>query len=58
LDPRREYVQQRLFTDAFDPKQLLLSSLGPQSVAIGAATLYLNEALRHPDRYLVAENAS
>jgi hypothetical protein len=51
-------VDQRLFTDAFDSKQLLLSSLGPQSVAIGAATLYLNEALQRPDRYLMADDAS
>lgn len=55
LDPLREYVSQRLFMDNFDPKQLLLSSLGPQSVAIGAATLFLNQALRHPERLLIAE---
>ena len=55
LDPLRDYVSQRLLTPAFDPKNLVLSSLGQQSVAIGAATLYLNQALHEPERFLLGE---
>jgi hypothetical protein len=51
-------VADRLLTDAFDPKNLLLSSMGPQSVAIGAATLYLNEALKQPESFLIREQES
>jgi predicted NBD/HSP70 family sugar kinase len=58
LDPLRAYVADRLLTDAFDPKNLLLSSMGPQSVAIGAATLYLNEALKQPESFLIREQDS
>lgn len=58
LDPLRAYVADRLLTDAFDPKNLLLSSMGPQSVAIGAATLYLNEALKQPESFLIREQES
>lgn len=55
LDPLRRHVEKCLLTSAFDPKNLLLSGMGPQSVAIGAATLYLNEALKQPDRFLIPE---
>jgi predicted NBD/HSP70 family sugar kinase len=53
LDPLREFVSRRLLTDAFDAKSVVLSGLGQQSVAIGAATLYLDEALRQPERFLL-----
>jgi hypothetical protein len=39
---------------SFDAGRIMFSRLGPQSIAVGAATLHLDEALRHPDRFLTA----
>ncbi len=57
LEPLRRYVEQRSWANSFDSKRLVISDLGPQAIPIGAATLYLDEALRHPERFLMASAA-
>jgi predicted NBD/HSP70 family sugar kinase len=54
LDPLRRFVRERLAVASFDAGRITTSRLGPQSIAVGAATLHLDEALRNPDRFLVA----
>jgi predicted NBD/HSP70 family sugar kinase len=45
LNPLREVVEQRTLVSSVAAAQIRTSELGPQSVAIGAATLVLKEAL-------------
>jgi predicted NBD/HSP70 family sugar kinase len=54
LDPLLRYVRARTGIASFDAGRITLSRLGPQAIAVGAATLHLDEALRHPDRFLTA----
>jgi predicted NBD/HSP70 family sugar kinase len=54
LDPLQRYVRERLAVASFDAGRITMSRLGPQSIAVGAATLHLVEALRHPERFLTA----
>lgn len=48
LDPLRETVQQRTRVSSGAGSSIVMSQLGPQSVAVGAATLVLKEALANP----------
>jgi predicted NBD/HSP70 family sugar kinase len=54
LEPLQRYVRARMAVASFDAGRIMFSRLGPQSIAVGAATLHLDEALRHPDRFLTA----
>ena len=45
LDPLRETVESRTLVNSVAAAEIRVSTLGPQSVAIGAATLVLKEAL-------------
>jgi predicted NBD/HSP70 family sugar kinase len=57
LEPLRRFVRERMTVASFDPLRIVFSRLGPQAIAIGAATLHLDEALRHPERFLPADAA-
>jgi predicted NBD/HSP70 family sugar kinase len=54
LDPLQRFVRERSAVASFDAGRITMSRLGPQSIAVGAATLHLDEALRHPERFLTA----
>ncbi len=45
LDPLRERVQSHTLVSSVAAAKILVSKLGPQSVAVGAATLVLKSAL-------------
>ncbi len=53
LAPLRATVHQRTFVSSAEA-MILTSKLGPQTVAIGAATLVLEAALANPQRFLFA----
>ena len=48
LEPLRETVRQRTRVSASTGHTILMSELGPQTVAVGAASLVLKEALANP----------
>jgi predicted NBD/HSP70 family sugar kinase len=48
LEPLRETVHQRTRVSSIAGASIVMSGLGPQSVAVGAATLVLQEALATP----------
>lgn len=49
--PLRERVRQRTFVGAVAASEILTSQLGPQGVALGAATLILDAALTDPSLF-------
>lgn len=53
LHPLRERVQARCVWHAVANSRIVTSDLGAQDVALGAATLVLQEALAQPDRFPV-----
>ncbi len=57
LEPLRQFVRERAWNTSLDTARIVTSTLGPRAIAVGAATLYLDEALRHPERFLLAEAA-
>jgi len=58
LEPLRKYVAERTRSIPFDTAHIVFSSLGPQAIAIGAATLYLDDAIRHPERFFTESAAA
>jgi predicted NBD/HSP70 family sugar kinase len=52
LEPLRKFVGERSWTGAFDTNRIVLGTLGPQTIAVGAATLYLAGAVRSPELFL------
>jgi predicted NBD/HSP70 family sugar kinase len=48
LTPLREAVQMRMRMNDGGGPSIVMSELGPQSIAVGAATLVLKEALASP----------
>ncbi len=48
LEPLRETVSQRTRVNSGAASSILMSELGPQTVAVGAASLVLKEALANP----------
>jgi predicted NBD/HSP70 family sugar kinase len=52
LGPLRRYLSERAWASPFDPSALAVSRLGPRAIAVGAATAYLDEALRKPEQFL------
>jgi predicted NBD/HSP70 family sugar kinase len=57
LGPLRESVRQRTRVSGTQGPSVVLSSLGPRSVAVGAASLVLKEALADPRRFPVGARA-
>ncbi len=57
MDPLRETVSRRTRVTAITGSSIILSELGPQTVAIGAASLVLKEALAHPRLFPMARAA-
>lgn len=56
LEPLRQFVRERAWNTSFDTARIVTSSLGPRAIPVGAATLYLNQALREPEQLLFARN--
>lgn len=57
LEPLREAVQLRSRVTSASPAQLVMSRLGPQSVAVGAASLVLKAALEDPRLFPAGRSA-
>ena len=51
LDPLRATVNQRTLVSSVSAAEIQTSELGPQSVAVGAATMILKAALDDSDRF-------
>jgi predicted NBD/HSP70 family sugar kinase len=52
LDPLRRFVADRSWTGSFDTSRIVIGTLGAQAIAVGAATLYLADAVRSPELFL------
>ena len=51
LVPLRETVMRRTFVSSVAASEIMTSALGPRAIAIGAATLVLDAALRNPRHF-------
>lgn len=58
LEPLRDTVRQRTRVSSGAGPSIVMSELGPQSVAVGAATLVLREALANPRLFPSAARAA
>ena len=58
LDPLRERIRNRTLIDSVAAAEIRFSELGPQSVAIGAATLVLKAALGDSNLFPVIESSA
>jgi predicted NBD/HSP70 family sugar kinase len=58
LEPVRETVRQRTRVSSGAGSAIVMSQLGPQSVAVGAASLVLKEALANPRLFPAAARAA
>lgn len=56
--PMRETLEKRTLVGSMNPANIVLSTLGPRSVAIGAATLVLQSALARPTHFPPARTAA
>ena len=56
LEPLRNRVRSRTLINSVDAVEIRVSELGPQSVAVGAATLVLKEALGNSHLFPVIES--
>lgn len=54
LEPLRETVRQRTRVSSASGAQIVMSELGPQTVAVGAATFVLQQALANPRMFPAA----
>lgn len=52
LRPLRETVLRRTFVSSLVASEIRATELGPRAIAVGAATLVLDSALRDPSRFL------